>query len=317
MSKAPFWPVATDALVADTMHLSTEEFGAYVKLMLAQWRSGGKPLPADDNRLARMAGLTPRAWQKMRETIGAFFQISDAGWNQKRIEKDFTDVIEKIEKNRVSGSLGGKSKSLKNKKPGLANATIPPDVSPEQTASEIRSNYNYNQNYIEEDTSSLRSDVCAPPQAAVAPPPSPGTDLISAPVVAVSFSGELDGAVKAYNDVAASVGWPVAQHMTPKRKITLKARLRDVGGLSGWQQAMARARASPFLRGDSGRDRAHANWTPDLDFFLQQGTFTKLMEGKYDDRGGNAEQTGFAAVLAGARAALDEYKMELSQGHRG
>lgn len=142
MSKAPFWPVATDALVADTMHLSTEEFGAYVKLMIAQWRSGGNPLPNDDSRLSRMAGLTPRAWQKMRATMSEFFEISDAGWNQKRVEKDFADVIEKIEKNRASGSLGGKSKALKNKNVALANATIPP----EKTASETPTNQNYNQN---------------------------------------------------------------------------------------------------------------------------------------------------------------------------
>lgn len=182
-----------------------------------------------------------------------------------------------------------------------------------------------------EDTSSLRSDVCAPPQADVAPALSPGDfsehfpasepepypspttppgasqvpsqpdaalvqakamvpDRAQASITPVS---DLDEAVNAYNAVATAVGWPVAQLMTPRRRVMLKARLRDAGGLSGWQQAMDRARASPFLRGDTGRDKAHASWTPDLDFFLQQGAFTQLMEGKYDNRGtpdGSANQ---------------------------
>ncbi len=154
MSKAPFWPVATDALIADTMHLTTEEFGAYVKLMIAQWRSGGNPLPNDDSRLSRMAGLTPRTWQKIRATMSDFFEISDDGWSQKRVEKDFASVIDKITKNRTNGSRGGRAKSLKNNKLVLANATISPEYSLEENVSETPTNHNYNHNHNhkEEDT---------------------------------------------------------------------------------------------------------------------------------------------------------------------
>jgi hypothetical protein len=110
-------------------------------------------------------------------------------------------------------------------------------------------------------------------------------------------------ALQAYNRIAERLDWPQAQLLTGARKARLAQRLAECGGLAGWHAAMARARASPFLRGDGGRDRNHEKWRPDLDFFLQQSSFTRLMEGKYDDRAGNQPPTGFDALLAGARAA--------------
>lgn len=114
---------------------------------------------------------------------------------------------------------------------------------------------------------------------------------------------EIAPAFHAYNAVAEETGWPKAQALTPKRRAALKARIFEAGGIAGWHEAMAKARGSPFLRGERGRDKTHENWTPDLDFFLQQSTFTKLMEGKYDDRASNQAPTGFSALIAGARAA--------------
>lgn len=114
---------------------------------------------------------------------------------------------------------------------------------------------------------------------------------------------ETAAALLAYNRVAEELDWPRAVRLTPARIAKLRERLTECGGIEGWHQAMARARGSPFLRGEKGRDKAHESWSPDLDFFLQQSSFTKLMEGKYDDRSSNQEPSGFDALVAGARAA--------------
>lgn len=71
-----------------------------------------------------MAGLGVKSWRSMRDTIMALFEVSDAGWSQKRVEKDFLKVSEKIERRRSSGERGGKAKSLNIKKAGVANATV-------------------------------------------------------------------------------------------------------------------------------------------------------------------------------------------------
>lgn len=116
---------------------------------------------------------------------------------------------------------------------------------------------------------------------------------------------EITPAFDAYNAVAEETGWPKAQALTGKRRAALKARLGEVGGLEGWRTAMARARGSPFLCGESGRDRAHEKWTPDIDFFLQQSSFVKLMEGKYDDRTPAAGDRN-SDFLRGVGSALDD-----------
>lgn len=132
--------------------------------------------------------------------------------------------------------------------------------------------------------------------------PEPETDPETDSLVS-AVADEPTVALQAYNVVAREVGWPEAQRLTEARKSKILRRLAECGGTAGWREAMAKARASPFLRGESGRDKAHAKWVPDLDFFLQQESFTKLMEGKYDDRANTQEPTGFAAILAGASAA--------------
>jgi hypothetical protein len=135
--------------------------------------------------------------------------------------------------------------------------------------------------------------------------PNPETN----PEMDLARSAEADetaAAIVAYNRVAVECDWPEAVRITPGRLAKLKERLKEIGGIVGWHDAMAKARASPFLRGTAGRSKGHEKWVPDLDFFLQQASFTKLMEGKYDDRASNQEPTGFAAIIAGAGAAAAE-----------
>ncbi len=88
---------------------------------------------------------------------------------------------------------------------------------------------------------------------------------------------EVTLAVAAYNAAAAETGWPKVQKLTDARRAALRRRLIECGGIDGWRGAMARARGSPFLTGETGGD-----WRADFDFFLKASKFTKLMEGAYD-----------------------------------
>lgn len=130
---------------------------------------------------------------------------------------------------------------------------------------------------------------------------------------------EIQSAIEAYNALAEELGWAVAQKITPKRRAALKRRLADSGGPHGWLAAMAKARASPFLRGETGRTSGHEDWKPDLDFFLQETTFTKLMEGKYDGSGRtkthrNSAHENFAA---GARSLIAEFSGDRNEDFGG
>ena len=62
MAEFPHLPLFTDAYLADTRHLTTEEHGAYLLLMMEAWRRPECSLPDDDRLLARLCGLSIERW---------------------------------------------------------------------------------------------------------------------------------------------------------------------------------------------------------------------------------------------------------------
>jgi uncharacterized protein YdaU (DUF1376 family) len=89
-----FWPAD---YLGDTRHLTTQEHGAYLLLILAYWQNEG-PLADDDKRMARIVGMTPREWTKAKKTIAEFFQIAAGQWRHKRIEAELAHVRTKSAK---------------------------------------------------------------------------------------------------------------------------------------------------------------------------------------------------------------------------
>ena len=88
-----------------------------------------------------------------------------------------------------------------------------------------------------------------------------------------------------WNILAAEVGLVKAQAFD-SRKSNFTKRLDECGGLEGWQIVMDKIRNSDFLTGKK------TDWKCDIDFVLRKSSFTKIMEGSYDNNGG-----GMAASL--------------------
>ncbi len=86
-------PLATDALLADTTHMTAEEFGAYVRILLVMWRHGGR-LPGDDQELSRIAGITRARWGKIREKVTRPLSYENGFWIQKRLIETWKRVQE-------------------------------------------------------------------------------------------------------------------------------------------------------------------------------------------------------------------------------
>ncbi len=85
----------------------------------------------------------------------------------------------------------------------------------------------------------------------------------------------VSAALECWNENARSVGWPVASTMSATRQRSLGARLRE-HGLDGWKNALAKARASPFLAGADPPSWFTFNW------LIKSENFLKLQEGNYD-----------------------------------
>jgi uncharacterized protein YdaU (DUF1376 family) len=123
MKKAPALPLFGDAYLADTRHLTLEEHGAYLQLLLIAWRSEGCRLPNDDKRLAQMLGITAKRWDKIKPTVMAFWELTEDGWEQGRLTKERQFVAKKSEQNAEAANARWSAKSLENKEPANANAS--------------------------------------------------------------------------------------------------------------------------------------------------------------------------------------------------
>jgi uncharacterized protein YdaU (DUF1376 family) len=122
MAEFPALPLWTDAYIGDTAHLTNEEHGVYLRLLMFAWRSPECCLPDDDKRLAIMTGLTDKKWRALRPVIATFWTVENGAWTQKRLTKERDFVKGKSEKNRDAAKARWNGNALENKDTGDANA---------------------------------------------------------------------------------------------------------------------------------------------------------------------------------------------------
>lgn len=140
MAELPILPLKTDALLADTQHMSTEEFGAYCRLLFTMWRHEAR-LVDDAIELARIAGVTPKQWKAIAERVMRPMIVAGGLVSQKRLSATWVDVQELRKKRAHAASGRWKSKT---------NANV--DANAFQL--DVFCNANQNQNQIRENTSS-------------------------------------------------------------------------------------------------------------------------------------------------------------------
>ncbi len=134
---APYMQLYVADYLGDTRHLTTEQHGAYLLLLMTMWRADGV-LPNDDAKLARITGLTVARWRKISDEIMAFFTPCEGGITQGRLAAELTIAEEKSEKRSQAGKAGARAKALKDKKASLANASRLPKHSPEPEPDSIK-----------------------------------------------------------------------------------------------------------------------------------------------------------------------------------
>lgn len=229
---------------AKTSHLTLEEDGAYNRLLRICWMTSGCTIPDDDAWIMRRLRVDQETFDSVvRVVISEFFTSEKGRLSNAKLNRIFVETNGAHEKRVLAGSKGGKAKALKVNNFTISNAVAKPKQPEPEPEPDIR----------EESTNVLLQS--APPAI-----------------------DEIAQAVSAYNATAARVGWPSVQKLTPARRTAVRGRLKDAGGGEGWGIALAKAEASPFLRGERG------GFSCTFDFLSKQANFTKLMEGNYDER---------------------------------
>ena len=107
MAALPYIQLYVADYLADTMHLTTEEHGAYLLLIMNYWQTG-HAIPK--KRLASVARMSNERWADVENSLNEFFTETPTGdWFHARIEGDLFKVKGKSE----SASAAGKASAAK------------------------------------------------------------------------------------------------------------------------------------------------------------------------------------------------------------
>lgn len=105
MAELPYLPIIPQSLLADTMHLSAEEFGVYCRLLFVMWLQRGR-LADDDAELARIGGVSLRRWRSMKAKVMQPMTVAGGQVSQKRL----TDTWLKVQENRRKKALAAQAR---------------------------------------------------------------------------------------------------------------------------------------------------------------------------------------------------------------
>ena len=94
MSKPDVWmPLYVGDYLADTLHLTCEQNGAYLLLLMHYWRNG--PLPENECALATICRVAVAKWRRdIAPSVLPFFTVADGRLHQKRIDKERQEAAE-------------------------------------------------------------------------------------------------------------------------------------------------------------------------------------------------------------------------------
>lgn len=121
---AIWMPLYIDKYLGDTTHLTTEQHGAYLLLLMTAWKRDGL-LPKQEQQLQQIARLTPAAWRKHRDVVMAFFMEVEGGYTQKRLAEEFDKASRIIATKRENGKKGGRPRKENLDETGRLTETKP------------------------------------------------------------------------------------------------------------------------------------------------------------------------------------------------
>jgi len=112
--KYPWMPLFWGDFLANTMHLSAQEAGAYLFLIAHAWEHDGE-IPADWIRLSRIAHVRQNHWKQTWKALERFFEPLEGeslirGYSHKRVSTEL-HRLGKISNNRKAAALQMHSKS--------------------------------------------------------------------------------------------------------------------------------------------------------------------------------------------------------------
>lgn len=98
--------------------------------------------------------------------------------------------------------------------------------------------------------------------------------------------------------------FPKCQALSDRRKKAIKARFENGMTVDDFKKLFEKAEASSFLKGKNDRD-----WQASFDWLIKDANMVKVLDGNYDNRGGNDYGRNVGAQAAGRNADRDFEKI--------
>ena len=100
-AKRPWFPLYFGEFFSKANLLSDAQGMALLRLMGSYWENGG--LPVDDEKLARIARMTPKQWNKSKAVLNESF---GEGWTSERLDLELEKAVNLSNKNSEKAVLG-------------------------------------------------------------------------------------------------------------------------------------------------------------------------------------------------------------------
>jgi len=102
VTSLPYMQLYVSDYLADTAHLTAQQHGAYMLLLMNYWQRG-KALDNSNERLSHVARLSPEEWAEAKPTLEEFFIVEGNLWTHARVEDDLEKIREKSAKASFAG----------------------------------------------------------------------------------------------------------------------------------------------------------------------------------------------------------------------
>ncbi|MCV3907890.1 DUF1376 domain-containing protein [Pseudomonas aeruginosa] len=282
MAALPYIQLYVADYLADTMHLSTEEHGAYLLLIFNYWQTG-KPIPKV--RLSRIARVPNDRWPAVEASLSEFFNDNGNEWVHERIERDLLAV----DSTRNQRSAAGKASAAAKKARKEAEHKRESNARSTTVESSLQQNSTNRDTDTDTDTERDSPTDVGLVDASRQPAPSTDEDLFE-PEQPESLNGHQHGIkpcpaqaiADLYHQVLPEL--PAVALLNDTRRRHLQARWREHEAhrsLDFWRELFETVKASPFLMGNvPGRNGAKP-FRATFDWIIAPSNFVKIVEGNY------------------------------------
>jgi uncharacterized protein YdaU (DUF1376 family) len=103
VTSLPYMQLYVSDYLADTAHLTAQQHGAYMLLLMNYWQRG-KALDNSNERLSHVARLSLEEWADAKPTLEEFFIVEGNLWTHARVEDDLEKIREKSAKASFAGT---------------------------------------------------------------------------------------------------------------------------------------------------------------------------------------------------------------------